>query len=100
MFCNTFHMLLHPGTDVIKEAGGIHKFMNYKRPIITDSGGFQAFSLAEVDEKNEEMKGKGGKRYESCVLKINEEGILFKSYRDGHNLLLTPESSVQAQKVN
>eukprot|EP01114_Cavostelium_apophysatum_P003807 TRINITY_DN1393_c0_g1_i4.p1 TRINITY_DN1393_c0_g1~~TRINITY_DN1393_c0_g1_i4.p1 ORF type:complete len:385 (-),score=20.25 TRINITY_DN1393_c0_g1_i4:220-1374(-) len=98
MFCNTFHLLLHPGPEIIKQAGGLHKFMNYPRPIITDSGGFQAFSLSEIDESNEELKGKGGRKYENCVMKISEEGIVFRSYRDGHKILLTPESSVECQK--
>ena len=45
MFCNTYHLLVHPGTDIIKSAGGIHKFMNYNGPLITDSGGFQVKNL-------------------------------------------------------
>lgn len=97
MFCNTYHLMLHPGTETIKNAGGLHKFINRKKPIITDSGGFQVFSLAYGTVKDE-LKSKGKKKLDTGVLKINEDGVLFRSYRDGQKILLTPETSVQAQK--
>lgn len=97
MFCNTYHMLLQPGTHVVKKAGGLHKFINRRLPIITDSGGFQVFSLAYGSVANE-LKSRGTKKSEGSVLKITEEGVLFRSYRDGAKVLLTPESSIQAQK--
>jgi queuine tRNA-ribosyltransferase len=97
MFCNTYHLILQPGPDIIKQAGGLHKFMNRKYPLITDSGGFQVFSLA-YGTVAEELKSSGKKKYEGSVLKITEEGVLFRSYRDGAAILLTPESSVEAQK--
>lgn len=97
MFCNTYHLMLHPGTETIKNAGGLHQFINRKKPIITDSGGFQVFSLAYGTVKDE-LKSKGKKKLDTGVLKINEEGVLFRSYRDGQKILLTPETSVQAQK--
>jgi len=97
MFANTYHLLLQPGTKLIKDAGGIHKFANRKNPIITDSGGFQVFSLA-YGGVYEELKSKGTKKYESTVAKITEEGVMFRSYRDGRKILLTPESSIAAQK--
>jgi len=97
MFCNTYHLLLQPGTETIKKAGGLHKFLNRQQPIITDSGGFQVFSLAYGSVKDE-LKSKGQKKTDGSVLKITEEGVLFRSYRDGDKVLLTPESSVQAQK--
>lgn len=97
MFCNTYHLLVHPGTKIIKEAGGLHKFMNRKNPIITDSGGFQVFSLA-YGTVAQELKSKGLKRNTETVIKISEEGVLFRSYRDGSKILLTPEFSIQAQK--
>jgi queuine tRNA-ribosyltransferase len=97
MFCNTYHLMLHPGEDVVKDAGGLHKFMNRKNPIITDSGGFQVFSLM-YGGVHDEIKSKGKKQKQNAVLKINEEGVLFRSYRDGNKILLTPETSVQAQK--
>ena len=97
MFCNTYHLMLHPGTKLIKEAGGLHKFMNRKQPIITDSGGFQVFSLM-YGGVTSEIKSKGQKKTSNSVLKINEDGVLFRSYRDGEKILLTPETSIQAQK--
>jgi queuine tRNA-ribosyltransferase len=97
MFCNTYHLMLHPGADVVAQAGGLHTFMQRKAPIITDSGGFQVFSLA-YGGVTSELKSKGTKRDSGSVIKINEEGVLFRSYRDGAKMLLTPESSVQAQK--
>lgn len=97
MFCNTYHLLLHPGPDVVAEAGGLHTFMNRTMPIITDSGGFQVFSLA-FGTVHDELKSRGAKKNEGSIIKINEEGVLFRSYRDGRLILLTPESSVQVQK--
>lgn len=97
MFCNTYHLLLQPGTEVVKQAGGLHSFINRKLPIITDSGGFQVFSLA-YGSVADELKSRGTKKQGGCVLKISEEGVLFRSYRDGSKVMLTPESSVQAQK--
>ncbi len=75
---NTYHLWLRPGEDVVDHAGGLHTFMNYDGPILTDSGGFQVFSLAE--KKN-----------------ITEEGVLFKSHINGEKLLLTPEKSIEIQ---
>lgn len=97
MFCNTYHLMLQPGTDVVKQAGGLHNFINRNAPIITDSGGFQVFSLAYGTVKDE-LKSKGQKKSDSGVLKISEEGVLFRSYRNGDKVLLTPESSIKAQK--
>ena len=75
---NTYHLWLRPGEDVVDHAGGIHKFMNYDGPILTDSGGFQVFSLAKPKD-------------------ISEEGVSFKSHLDGRKLFLTPELSIQIQ---
>ncbi len=97
MFCNTYHLMLHPGADLIENAGGIHTFARRKNPIITDSGGFQVFSLA-YGTVAQELKSKGSKKNEGGVLKINEDGVLFRSYRDGAKILLTPETSIAAQK--
>lgn len=76
---NTYHLWLRPGEDIVKKAGGLHKFMNYDGPILTDSGGFQVFSLA----KNKKD--------------IREEGVYFKSHIDGSKLFLTPEKSIEIQ---
>lgn len=97
MFCNTYHLMLQPGADIVEQAGGLHTFMQRKSPIITDSGGFQVFSLAYGSVHNE-LKSKGQKQEQGSVLKITEDGVLFRSYRDGNKLLLTPETSIQAQK--
>lgn len=75
---NTYHLYLKPGHDLVEEAGGLHKFMNWDKPILTDSGGFQVFSL-------------GGLR------SINENGVNFKSHIDGSNHLITPEKSIEIQ---
>ena len=116
IFCNTYHLLLQPGTDVVEGAGGLHKFMNRKNgPLITDSGGFQVFSLAYGSVHEElstggELKRRGGSGDKKGSLhvtggkggkppvKVTEEGAIFRSYRDGKSFLLTPESTVQAQK--
>ncbi len=97
MFCNTYHLMIQPGADVVEQAGGIHQFINRKQPIITDSGGFQVFSLA-YGGVADEIKSKGTKKNASSVLKITEEGVIFRSYKDGTRLLLTPETSIRAQK--
>lgn len=97
MFCNTYHLLLHPGPDTVAEFGGLHKYINRKQPIITDSGGFQVFSLA-YGGVTSELKSCGKKQQQGSVLKITEEGVRFRSYRSGEKILLTPESSVEAQK--
>ncbi len=96
LFCNTYHLLLHPGPETVELAGGLHSFMQRDKPIITDSGGFQVFSLA-YGGVHQELKSKGIRRTGS-VVKVTEEGVRFRSYRDGSPLFLTPERSVQVQK--
>jgi len=110
MFANTYHLLVHPGAETVEKAGGLHAFMGRDRPIITDSGGFQVFSLAEPDsdEDGPELKMKRAKRKRTddadaatshgCLVSVSETGVVFKSYRDGRPIELTPESSVGAQK--
>lgn len=97
MFCNTYHLMLQPGSAVVKKAGGLHSFIQRKNPLITDSGGFQVFSLS-YGSVHDELKSSGKKKQSSSVLKITEEGVTFRSYRDGKKICLTPESSVEAQK--
>ncbi len=77
---NTYHLWLRPGEDIVQKAGGLHKFMNYHGPMLTDSGGFQVFSLIKNKEKD-----------------ITEEGVFFKSHLDGKKLFLTPELSIEIQ---
>lgn len=97
VFANTYHLMLHPGEDVVEKAGGLHQFSGRKGPIITDSGGFQVFSLAYGSVANE-LKGSGSKKHGNSVLKISEEGVIFRSYRDGQAISLTPEKTIQVQK--
>lgn len=75
---NTYHLHLRPGDDVVKDMGGLHKFMNWDRPILTDSGGFQVFSLAKPKD-------------------ITEDGVKFSSHIDGRKIFMTPELSMQIQ---
>lgn len=98
MFCNTYHLLLQPGPKTVESAGGLHKFIGRRSPIITDSGGFQVFSLA-YGGVADELKSRGQKKSDGHVLSITEEGVTFRSYRCGSKVLLTPETSVQAQKA-
>jgi queuine tRNA-ribosyltransferase len=76
--CNTYHLHLRPSSEVIRDCGGLHKFMNWEKPILTDSGGFQVFSL-------------------STLRKITEEGVKFASHIDGKRLFIGPEESMQIQ---
>lgn len=76
--CNTYHLHLRPGDDIVYQMGGLHRFMNWDKPILTDSGGFQVFSLAKLR-------------------KIKEEGVYFSSHIDGRRLFIGPEESMQIQ---
>ena len=77
---NTYHLYLRPGTEILKAAGGLHKFMSWERPILTDSGGYQVFSL------------KGNR-------KLTEEGAIFRSHIDGSRHLFTPENTIDIQRI-
>ncbi|HEY0392746.1 MAG TPA: tRNA guanosine(34) transglycosylase Tgt [Solirubrobacterales bacterium] len=94
---NTYHLFVSPGTERIAKADGLHGFMGWEGALITDSGGFQVFSLAHGGVANE-VKGSGrqGGGHESVVL-IEEEGVSFRSYRDGAELFISPEVSMQVQ---
>ena len=109
IFSNTYHLILHPGSKTIKDAGGIHNFTHRRdRPFITDSGGFQVFSLAygsvqaelssQGELKRASVKTIGHQQMGPDAVKVSEEGVVFRSYRDGSKFLMTPESTVQAQK--
>ena len=80
ILANTYHLHMRPGEDIVKEAGGLHTFMNWDRPILTDSGGFQVFSLAKPKD-------------------ITEEGVMFKSHIDGSKHFITPEQSIDIQNA-
>ncbi len=94
---NTYHLLVAPGPERIEQAGGLHRFMAWDQAIITDSGGFQVFSLAHGGVSNE-IKGTGRKRQGLAeTLGIEEEGVRFRSYKDGSELMLSPENSMSVQ---
>jgi len=92
-FVNTYHMYLRPGLKVIKNAGGLHKFMNWDGPIITDSGGFQVFSLGRKRYASKNEQGEG----ESELVRINDDGVVFRSHWDGSEHIFNPENSMQYQ---
>jgi len=95
---NTYHLMLQPGSKIIAKHGGLHNFMNWDGPMLTDSGGFQIFSLG-YGSVADEIKGKGNlKNRNKSLLNISEEGALFKSYVDGRNYLLSPEKSIDIQR--
>ena len=94
---NTFHLFLNPGHELIARAGGLHAFMGWERPIITDSGGFQVFSLAHGGVADE-IKGRRGEMPGGrAVVKISEEGVDFRSLHDGSPRFLGPETSMEIQ---
>ncbi len=95
---NTYHLFVSPGSERIARAGGLHGFMGWERAIITDSGGFQVFSLAHGGVANE-VKGSGrqGGGEHGSVVSIEEEGVHFRSYRDGRELFISPEVSMEVQ---
>lgn len=77
---NTYHLFLRPGTEILRAAGGLHKFMKWERPLLTDSGGYQVFSLSDIR-------------------KITEEGALFSSHIDGSRHMFTPENTIDIQRI-
>lgn len=94
---NTYHLFVSPGTERIARAGGLHGFMGWERALITDSGGFQVFSLAHGGVANE-VKGSGRQGgAHGSVVSIEEEGVHFRSYRDGAELFISPEVSMEVQ---
>jgi queuine tRNA-ribosyltransferase len=94
-FVNTYHMAMRPGFDVIKKSGGLHQFMNWDRPIITDSGGFQVFSLGTKRFATKNDVGEG----EASLVKIDDDGVTFRSHWDGTEHRFTPELSMQYQWI-
>ena len=93
---NTYHLFVAPGPERIAAAGGLHGFMGWERALITDSGGFQVFSLAHGGVANE-VKGSGRSGGHSSKVEISEEGARFRSYRDGSELFISPEVSMNVQ---
>ncbi len=94
---NTYHLMLQPGAELVAKMGGLHQFMGWSGPMLTDSGGFQIFSLGHGSVA-EEVKGRRQSSRPKSLLTINEEGATFKSYIDGKIHTLTPEKSIQVQR--
>ena len=102
---NTYHLYLRPGEQLIKNLGGLHHFMNWNGPILTDSGGYQVFSLGEksgvaTDVQKKDSKSENWKlinEKSQSLVKITDEGVIFKSYLDGSKHLFTPEKVIDIQ---
>jgi queuine/archaeosine tRNA-ribosyltransferase len=94
LFGNTYHLHLRPGEDLIRDFGGLSKFMSWNGPTITDSGGFQVFSLGQLKMKLTEE----GEGTEVKIVNIKDDGVMFRSHIDGSKHLFTPEISIEIQK--
>ena len=90
--------MLQPGGEIIARHGGLHKFIGWNGPMLTDSGGFQIFSLGHGSVADEIKGRKSNFKKNKTLININEEGAIFKSYIDGSNLILSPEKSIQIQR--
>ena len=95
---NTFHLHQAPGDELIAQAGGLHRFMRWERPIITDSGGFQVFSMGHGNVADE-IKGRrpAGRQEGGAIVSIEEEGVTYRSYVDGSERFMGPETSMEIQ---
>lgn len=94
ILANTYHLHLRPGEDVVKKMGGVHSFQNWDRAVLTDSGGFQVFSLAKAESGSpEDMKGQHG-----SLVHIDEDGVTFRSHLDGSSHRFTPEEAIRIQQ--
>lgn len=100
---NTFHLMLNPGAELIERFGGLHGFMDWEGPIVTDSGGFQVFSMGHGTIADEIKSRPSGARHgeaparEGAILSIDEQGVRFRSYVDGSERFLSPEGSMEVQ---
>jgi len=105
LISNTFHLHLKPGEQFVKKAGGIHKFMDWDRPLMTDSGGFQVFSLGfgrdhgvgKILKEKSDLVIKSGKKPKN--VKITEDGVFFRSPKDGQKLFIGPKESIKIQEA-
>jgi len=95
---NTYHLMLQPGPEVVADHGGLHKFTGWNGPMLTDSGGFQVFSLAHGGVAEEIKSTRKFEVSQKSVLKITEEGVAFRSHIDGRREMLTPERSIEIQR--
>ncbi len=97
ILANTYHLMIQPTADLVEKMGGLHKFMNWDKPLLTDSGGFQVFSMGH-GTCADEIKGRNTATKKESLLKITEDGAVFKSYHDGKKLKLNPEISMELQR--
>lgn len=97
VLANTYHLMLQPGADLVEKMGGLHKFMRWDGPMLTDSGGFQIFAMGEGTVADE-LKSRQKTARSRTLLKIQEEGATFRSYLDGAIHKLTPESAMDIQR--
>lgn len=96
-FVNTYHLVTHPGVDVLQKAGGVHTLAKYSIPLMSDSGGFQVFSLAQRQKEQRKARVRGEE--EPLVEKIDENGVIFRSVYDGQKIVFTPETSMDFQEI-
>lgn len=94
---NTYHLMIQPGAETVAAMGGLHKFMGWDGPMLTDSGGFQIFAMGHGSVADE-IKGRRSQTREKTLLKITEQGAEFRSYMGGEKLFLTPERSIDIQR--
>jgi queuine tRNA-ribosyltransferase len=94
---NTYHLMVQPGADVVEKMGGLHAFTGWNGPMLTDSGGFQIFSMGHGSVADE-IKGRNKGERKQSLLKITEAGAEFRSYKDGSKMMLTPERSMDIQR--
>lgn len=97
ILANTYHLMIQPKAELVEKMGGLHKFMNWDAPLLTDSGGFQVFSMGH-GTCADEIKGRNTSKSKESLLKITEDGAIFKSYHDGQKLKLNPEISMKLQR--
>ncbi|MEM6812306.1 MAG: tRNA guanosine(34) transglycosylase Tgt [Pseudomonadota bacterium] len=97
ILANTYHLMIQPGADLVEKMGGLHKFMNWNGPMLTDSGGFQVFSMGH-GTCADEIKGRNITPKKESLIVINEDGAVFRSYSNGEKLTLSPEISMQLQR--
>lgn len=96
-FVNTYHLVVHPGVEVLAQAGGIHALAHYSIPLMSDSGGFQVFSLAQRQKERRSARVRGDE--EPLVEKIDENGVVFRSTYNGQKIIFTPETSMDFQRI-
>lgn len=97
ILANTYHLMIQPGAELVQKMGGLHKFMNWNGPLLTDSGGFQVFSMGHASCADE-IKGRNSATKKESLIEITEEGATFRSYLNGEKLKLNPEISMDLQR--